>query len=342
MQVSTDDTGRFIYKVPKKGWFYREDVPPNVDTANLLNPDKFIPHYLERKDHVYDLPPLAVEIHPTAICNYNCSHCSYANRNKCNEQLPQDIMVRLMQSLTKLRVKAVYFSGGGEPTLYPDWDIYIRELIDKNIQCALITNGSMLSDNPILSKLNYIAISVYSTYRDIFTKVTGRSDDTLFQKQFDVPDASCIKGARCVVTDHNRDHIKDIKQTCLISGYDYFLEVPYVNYETVPVPKEYVIGDGCWPVKLMSTAFINYDGEVYLCQPHIGNKEYSIGNIIDTPLEYLWINRSRHEEVINKLVTNFQQGKCANCRAIAYNRVVQEYEDTEPNVPITIIKDNFI
>ena len=74
----------------------------------------------------------------------------------------------------------------------------------------------------------------------------------------------------------------------------------------------------CSAIMMRSNVFINYDGEVYLCQPLIGQKEYSIGNLNQARFSELW-NSDRHCEVIGRLNQKFAKGCCENCRAISYN-----------------------
>lgn len=67
---------------------------------------------------------------------------------------------------------------------------------------------------------------------------------------------------------------------------------------------------------MRSNVFINYDGEVYLCQPLIGQKEYSLGNINKENFGKIW-NSNQHQEVIARLNEKFAKGACENCRAIS-------------------------
>lgn len=97
----------------------------------------------------------------------------------------------------------------------------------------------------------------------------------------------------------------------------------------------------CQAVRLGATAFINYDSRVYTCQPNIGRREAAIGDLRERPLSAFWGGR-RHRAVAEKLCAEYRAGACSNCRAIAYNRVVQEYEVAPPNIPVTLVKDAFL
>lgn len=95
----------------------------------------------------------------------------------------------------------------------------------------------------------------------------------------------------------------------------------------------------CNAIAMRSNVFINYDGEVYLCQPLIGNKEYSLGNLNEQRFLDLW-NAKRHNEVIAKLHEKFAKGACENCRAISYNVAIDTL--LQGNKPAIIPSDNFL
>lgn len=99
----------------------------------------------------------------------------------------------------------------------------------------------------------------------------------------------------------------------------------------------------CYAIEIGSNAFINYDGEVYLCQPLIGQIEYSIGNLNQTNFSSIW-NSQQHKEVIQKLQKDFACGKCENCRAISYNVAIDNFLNSNQSREILqkYPRDNFL
>ena len=96
----------------------------------------------------------------------------------------------------------------------------------------------------------------------------------------------------------------------------------------------------CYAIEIRGNAFINYDGGVYLCQPHIGNERYCIGNINEAGLKDIW-NSQRHRKVLEKLNRDFSSGLCKNCRSISFNRKADEYIHSASKA-FEIVKDKFI
>ena len=100
-------------------------------------------------------------------------------------------------------------------------------------------------------------------------------------------------------------------------------------------------GGPCHAVRLGATAFVNYDSRVYPCQPNIGRRQAAIGDLRKRPLSAFWGGR-RHRAVAEGLCAEYRAGACSNCRAMAYNRMAREYDDTPPNTPVNLVKDAFL
>ena len=203
----------------------------------LLNPNKIIPHYDNRYgSNKSILGPISAEFHWSSNCNYDCTHCSYGSRRQTTNYLKEDIIESLIQDLTDMDCKAVYLSGGGEPTIIKKWDAYAKQLIDNDVEVALITNGVAIRDKhiEIVRKMNYIAISVYSTKEDRYREITG---SRFFDQQFSLPKiindskSNTIVGARCVLNKTNYDELYEIYCSAIGAGFDYIIFIPAVDYE---------------------------------------------------------------------------------------------------------------
>src|SRR3989338_5144674 len=97
------------------------------------------------------LSPLHIGIKPTNICNHNCWYCAYRKDNiqlgkdmVIQNQIPREKMLELIDDFIDMGLKALTFSGGGEPLGYPYLLETLRKLSDTRIKLGCITNGSML------------------------------------------------------------------------------------------------------------------------------------------------------------------------------------------------------
>lgn len=107
-----------------------------------------------------------IEFHPSDICNFRCSFCSYKYQNSINGL---DVIYPFdkLSKIVELNPKAITIVGGGEPTLYYDRKLqknfddlieYLHNFTYANI--GLISNGSRKISKSTLSKLSWIRISV--------------------------------------------------------------------------------------------------------------------------------------------------------------------------------------
>lgn len=107
--------------------------------------------------------PINIQISPTNKCNLNCSFCSVGGRDKSLELDLADILNFIDELSMRKTVKAVEITGGGEPTLYPEIEKLISELVIRDLSVGLITNGLELTDRiaeRYLKKLSWIRISM--------------------------------------------------------------------------------------------------------------------------------------------------------------------------------------
>lgn len=97
------------------------------------------------------LPPLHVRIKPTNACNHNCRYCAYRSDSlqlgqdmNPQDSIPRKKMLEIIDDLAEMKVRAVTFSGGGDPFCYPHLLEAAERLAEKTISFAALTNGSKL------------------------------------------------------------------------------------------------------------------------------------------------------------------------------------------------------
>ena len=154
-------------------------------------------HYKDKADSLPEdnpliMSPLHIRIKPTIACNHNCSYCAYradglqlGKDMVTRDMIPRDRMLEIIDDLRKMKVKAVTFSGGGEPFCYPHLLDAVLTLIKSKISFAVLTNGSLLQGRiaeAFARNATWIRISVdgwddqsYRAYRGVrkgeFSKV---------------------------------------------------------------------------------------------------------------------------------------------------------------------------
>ncbi len=167
------------------------------------------------------LPPIHVRIKPTNICNHNCSYCAYRVDSlqlgkDMNERdfIPKEKMLEIAEDMVDMGVKAVSFSGGGDPFCYP----YLLETVEKlssgGVNFASLTNGSRLSGEIadfFAANATWIRLSMdgwddesYSRYRRV-----SQGEFTMVMKnmaEFKKLGGGCYLGVSFIVDRHNARH----------------------------------------------------------------------------------------------------------------------------------------
>lgn len=343
-------------------------------SRDLLNSNKILFHYGRMLEEIAKgrekFSPIAIEIHPTARCNHRCIHCSYKERNESRAAISKEIMDTLIDSIIKMKIRAVYFSGGGEPTLYPGLAEYITKLYANEIECSIITNGSCFEQMgliPIADKLNYIAISVPGVDASTFKTITGTEN---LDKMLELPkkikeahgDKSPVIGSRVVLTNKNYKQVGEFLKVIKEREFDYALfkivrdyedngqglnksEEEYLKedikgyenidenftniknifgYKTLPDFK-----NKCWINQYGLLANVSTDGRVYPNIVEIDKEDFCIGNLYEEKLEEMW-NGKRHNKVKELSNAKWQNGECRNCRAMAYNNIINTWMGSLP------------
>lgn len=200
---------------------------------DFMNSKKVLyPFFLYANDYLMGrtaFVPWAVEIHPTAKCNEMCIHCSYKERNENRAELDEETFDALIDSLIAMKVRGVFFSGGGEPCLYRRLKDAVVKLKENGIEVAIITNGSLFETAGLIDvadHLNYIAVSVPSCRPEMFRHITGRD---YLERVLALPekirarhgDRSPIVGTRVVITNLIVEEVVDIHDTLKAKQFDY-------------------------------------------------------------------------------------------------------------------------
>ena len=112
--------------------------------------DKILRH-LDRVNELFQAgytPPITVELDMTNVCNHKCPGCfGFFYKDRSSVALKD--AKRIIDELADISVRAVTFTGGGEPLCNPDTLDAIRYANHKGLDVALITNGSLLDAKAI-------------------------------------------------------------------------------------------------------------------------------------------------------------------------------------------------
>lgn len=149
--------------------------------------------------------PIYVRIKPTNRCNQNCYYCHYKNpylqlnQYLPNDEIPRNKILEIISDFKDIGVKAVTFSGGGEPLLYPYIEEAMEAVLEAGIDLSIITNGSLLSGKKaeLLSKARWVRISQESGCGETYSKIRGVKTNAFTKLCENIKQFSKIKRQDC-------------------------------------------------------------------------------------------------------------------------------------------------
>ncbi len=173
--------------------------------------------------------PLYIRIKPTNGCNHNCFYCVYnpefssihpeSNRS---DMIPKEKMFEVLENLGDMGVKAVTFSGGGEPLTYPYIIESLKRALDSRIKISMITNGQELTGEAaeLLHQAHWVRVSLDYHSPSIFSQIRNKSEKDFYQLKKNLlefaenKDSRCDFEVNCVVSHINYKNLVDIAKFC--------------------------------------------------------------------------------------------------------------------------------
>ena len=180
--------------------------------------------------------PIHIRIKPTNVCNHNCWYCAYKVDHLQlgqdmveRDYIPEAKMMEIIDDCKDMGVKAITFSGGGEPFTYRYFTQTVKKLVEKKISFASLTNGSKLSGEIatlFAENATWLRVSIdgyddesYAKARDVkvgeFTKIVKN------MKEFtDIPNRVCNLGVSFIIDATNYTKIYQFSKLMKEIGVD--------------------------------------------------------------------------------------------------------------------------
>lgn len=181
--------------------------------------------HIESLDNGKAIAPIHVRVKPTNLCNHKCWYCAYRMENLTlgNEMveadsIPAEKMMAIAKEFVEIGVKAVTFSGGGEPLLYKPLPEVIEILATGNIRVAALTNGSNLKGRVAAAFAKYgtwvrISLDAWDDASYIKSRGAQPFDFTRLMDnicKFTALKSNCKLGVSFIVGHENHQHLADV------------------------------------------------------------------------------------------------------------------------------------
>jgi sulfatase maturation enzyme AslB (radical SAM superfamily) len=309
------------------------------------------------------IPP-TVEIDLTNSCNQDCIYCCSAVHRKVNpSRAKYDHFIKLIDDLADWNLRnskggltSLIFVGGGEPTLFKEYEEIIKYSIDKGFMISIVTNGTKLDKllkigSEYIKKIQWIGVDIDSADIDIFNSVrlpkTKNQFEIIKENIQLIVNAGGTVDIKALILDEtaNKENItklfqytQDVNARMLYirsavmengDGNAFIIEDMLINHihemgkvynVTYRAKQRDSMANRCYKkcYALYLLPIFCADGLIYLCPEHRGNKDLTIGNWITDDWKKIWCGES-HSEIFNK----FDISICPACRPDPYNTGIQ-------------------
>jgi len=228
--------------------------------------------------------PINIEISPCGICNADCSWCFYKNQQS-HKMIETKTLIKFINESFDLGTKAITWTGGGEPTLHPDFKLLVENI---KMDQGLITNGLKIPNfNPLLFSWIRVSKTNKDWNLDALNELRKCKSVGLcinYQgNEFEVE--STLK----IVYDLKLDYLQ-VRPALKLNGDKIKVEKPTISdskllitnykFEESFKEKKYSKCEGFHFVP-----FLWEDGDLDVCAYKKGNKKYNLGNIYMSSLK---------------------------------------------------------
>jgi len=325
--------------------------------------------------------PTHVQLIISDLCNQNCHFCAYRRDGgfsteqfgemidgklvkNPNRRIPYDKACEILSDCHDMGVKAIQFTGGGEPTVHPQHREIFSHAQMLGLQTGLVTNGLVMRDPGLISDMDWVRFSVDAGTADTYNAVRESDGFTKVLKnigyvvKFDTP---CHIGIGFVVT---RDNWTEIEVACKIAqelgvkyirlaamfsdeGSKYYAGIQSIIEELITETKE-LETDTFKIIDLFSrriddldqgspkhsfcgyqnfTTYIGGDLKVYRCCTTSYTKHGEVGDLSNLSFKEWLTSWERKEKY-----ANFDARTCHHCQFHAQNDVINYMLETPDHV----------
>jgi len=182
------------------------------------------------------IAPVHIRVKPTNHCNHKCWYCAYRTEDLSlgddmeeKDAIPADKMLALAHEFVDIGVKAVTFSGGGEPLLYKPLPDVINILATGGIRIAALSNGSNLKGrmaDAFAKHATWIRISLDAWDDASYVESRGAKKNDFSKlikniRAFTSRCTKCVLGVSFIVGHDNHKHLAEVCALLKNCGVDH-------------------------------------------------------------------------------------------------------------------------
>jgi MoaA/NifB/PqqE/SkfB family radical SAM enzyme len=325
-----------------------------MSDVRIFSADKILKHldrvlpWLKGKN----VPPITIELDLTNRCNHRCPGCIGGRTGHQDLKNP----LKIINQIASFGVKAVTFTGGGEPLLHPQVCEAVEYAQRQGLDVGFITNGSLLNEenaSVLVKNCVWVRVSLDASNSREFQSTHGLGGDAfqkvvknigLLAKTKKKFQAKCTVGVGYLTNKKMLKGMLPAARLCRKLGVDYIQFRPF-HWDFTDISKELKkckkqetkdfsvlyskhkydsmkdphLGRSyqvCYGHQF--AAVICADGNMTVCCHTRGNKKFILGNLYKSSLKAIWNSKKRQ-----RAIANIDLKKCVPlCRCNTFNQVL--------------------
>ncbi len=183
--------------------------------------------------------PIYVELGLYGGCNHRCIFCAFDYLKYKPHMSSEACVKEFLLEAARNGVKAVLFSGEGEPLLHPQAAELIVFAHSQKVDTALSTNGVFLTHSilrKILPRLSWLRVSLNAGSGKSYALIHGTSENDFQSVLHNLKDAvrmkkknkyDCTIGVQCVLLPYNIKELPKLADMVKQIGADYLVIKPF-------------------------------------------------------------------------------------------------------------------
>jgi len=278
-----------------------------------------------------DCMPVFCEVNLTNTCNLRCQWCISENFKAVRDTIKTEAMLEFAKDFAKAGGKAMTFSGGGEPTLHPEFSKIVNCCRQAGLELGLMTNGAYSNDlnDVIADNMTWVRVSLDTLDRVHYKQWKGidRLDQVLSNISLLSQRKTVRVGINCNV--HNNLTIQEVDD--LINALDEY-GVSYLQFRPI-IPRYFkaettrlnsrvwsylatvqderinyshdkysdLVNGVAFPFQACEahrlSFVVNSNGDVLPCMYHPNDPRFVFGSLYETGFYDIWKSKQRQEVI---------------------------------------------
>lgn len=236
--------------------------------------------------------PKTVDVNLTDVCNISCVGCHTFSMRKPNGFMPLDVFKKNCDDWVEVGVKGIILTGGGEPTMHPQFDDVVYYAQSKGIQVGVITNGTIFRKS--LRDCFWVRVSLYSPDERGHEAHTGtKTYKKVIENVKKIQEGKTKLGLKFLLGSHNSFTEEAVKVLCDALGVKYY-DIKYIRSTEEQIVDREKVKKPCGITQIK--AVIDHTGTYHICPFYPHHPDSDLGkNIKD-----VW-GSDRHKEVIKNI-----------------------------------------